>query len=257
MKALLLGMGEVGGGIYDICKNAHTVVGHDPCKGIYAKKVDCHYPKIDVLLVAIPYAEGFVGEVNHWREQTEPDATIIFSTVPIGTTERIQDAVHFPVEALHPNIAHDLILNDKLFMGGISNVASIFLQMTGLKFRVLGDPRWTEFLKLRSTAIYGVNIEFARYSKQVADELAMDYTLIREYDEAHNKLNLRRGTPQYQRYILSPPEGNIGGHCVVPNARLLHQQFPYSGLAEILTEREESDEQIAVLTRLREEAAKV
>jgi hypothetical protein len=47
-----------------------------------------------------------------------------------------------------------------------------------------------------------------------------------------------RWTPNHIRPVLNPPVGNIGGHCVVPNAEILNRMFPSALLGEIIIKRE-------------------
>jgi uncharacterized protein (DUF1919 family) len=54
----------------------------------------------------------------------------------------------------------------------------------------------------------------------------MDYELVKKYDRDYNQTNVDAGHPELRRYILDPPKGKIGGHCVTQNTRLLQQQFP-------------------------------
>jgi UDP-N-acetyl-D-mannosaminuronate dehydrogenase len=93
--------------------------------------------------------------------------------------------------------------------------------------RELPSASFTEALKLLSTTEYGVNIEFARYKKQVADSLGMDYVAMKQWNLDYNNLYQRLGHLEYQKYILDPPEGPKGGHCVTPNAKILNEQYPY------------------------------
>lgn len=234
LKALLLGYGEIGKGMYEILSKVHTIQIHDPGKGIL--KTD-DYGSGGILLVAFPWSDDFVDIVNFWQTYLHPKATIIFSTVPIGTCSTL-NACHFPVEAKHPHIARDVMLNDNCYLGGWDETVHRFLKDAGLRFRALMSPVYTEFLKLRSTAIYGINIEFARYSNEIAQKIGLDYQTIKEYDIAHNALTAKRGTPEHSRYILDAPEGNIGGHCVVPNAKILDEQYPSVLLKEIYKEKE-------------------
>jgi hypothetical protein len=226
MKGLLIGYGEIGKGVSAILTEHHELIIYDkkyenindPCSVTGA--VD-----IDVLLIAFPYDEHFLSEVLFWKGVARPKATIVFSTVPIGTCTALL-ACHFPIEAKHPHIERDIRLNNNSWFGGTNEIAIKFMKNAGFKFRIIDDPRHTEFLKLRSTSIYGVNLEFARYSENVARQIGLDYSLITQYDKDYNELVVTRGNPEHQRYVLTAPEGMIGGHCVVPNAKILDSQFP-------------------------------
>ncbi len=231
MRALLIGYGEIGKGMYDILCQYHEIIVHDPNKGRCVK--DEQIKDIDVLLVAIPYSIDFEEIVRMWQQdRTKAGSTIIFSTVPIGTCAGL-NACHFPIEAKHPYITRDVLLAKTHIFGGNNSLAFFFLRVAKFGIIVYPDSRHTEFLKLRSTAYYGHCIEFARYSKEVADKIGLVYDNIIEYDNNYNDLVLARGTPKHMRPVLTPPKGDIGGHCVVPNARLLDKQFPNDLLKQI------------------------
>ena len=70
-------------------------------------------------------------------------------------------------------------------------------------------------------------------SKSVADKIDMDFELLKEFDRDYNKLYHELGENWAQRYILDPPEGKIGGHCLVPNAKLLNEQYPNEWLEKL------------------------
>ncbi|MDD4931651.1 MAG: hypothetical protein PHG66_05930 [Candidatus Colwellbacteria bacterium] len=247
MRALLIGFGEIGEGVHSILSNYHEIAIYDKNKAIEPAFKD----NVEVLLVAIPWfpghydieamaaAEnepGFIDTIKAWQEEINPKATIVFSTVPIGTCKYL-GAVHFPIEAKHPHIKRDLLLNRNCFMGGHNQIAEEFMQQAEFKFQVLDKPEHTEFLKLRSTAIYGVNLEFARYCGKIAKELDLDYDNVIDYDKAYNILVMERGTYEHVRYVLTPPEGMIGGHCVVPNAEILNRAYPSPFLGEIIKKK--------------------
>jgi len=229
MKALLIGYGEIGKGMTEIFTNVHRVAIHDPYKGINQSAMriaDTGGDGIEILLIAIPWGDKFLMTVNDWQLILNKKVpTIIFSTVPVGTCDSL-GASHFPIEAKHPYIARDVKHNSRCYFGGRDETAIRFLKEAGLNFIVLPDPKWTEFLKLRSTTYYGVCIEFARYSERCAKSIGLDYHIIKRYDEDYNSLVNNRGDSHNSRPVLDPPKDLIGGHCVVPNARILRTQFP-------------------------------
>jgi hypothetical protein len=236
MQAVLIGYGEIGGGMFEVLSPYHQIFIHDPAKGYdyHASKAQA---QIDLLLVALPWSDEFNDLIALQQKIIEPRASLIFSTVPIGTCQKLK-ASHFPIEARHPKIARDVILNRSHFLGGYNQTVIDFLDQAELSFSVFKNPAWTEFLKLRSTAVYGVNLEFARYCAGVAQEIGLDWDQVKLYDQAYNQLNINRGTPEFVRPVLNPPQGRIGGHCVVPNSRILDRQFPSDFLKNIYREDE-------------------
>ena len=226
MKAVLVGYGEVGKGLYEVFRPFHKIEIQDPPAGYGVKG------KFEVMLIALPYSKIFVELVKKYQERYKPEVTIIFSTVPIGTC-RLLGAVHSPVEGIHPKLAESIKIHTR-WIGGRNSKATVFLLEAMLKLKLADQPEYTEFLKLRSLAVYALNIEFARYSKGVADGLGMDYFLVNSYDRDYNDLNMATGNSQYSRYVLYPPKDKIGGHCILKGVALLGEQHPSSLLDEIL-----------------------
>ena len=238
MKAILIGYGEIGKAVFNVFSHDHEIIIHDVAKGIdYIAK---NGERAEILIIAIPYSRHFEKIVKSYQEKFDIKSTLVFSTTQIGTCKRLK-AVHSPVEGKHPNLAES-IETGKRWIGGKDERVMRFFKEAGFKkeqLRVVEKPEFTEFLKLRSTTLYGVNIEFARYSNEVARELKMSFEEVRKFDEDYNELYRKMGMPWFARYILSPPKGKLGGHCVVPNAKKLKKLFPHSMLNEILKKRED------------------
>lgn len=223
MKIVLVGYGEIGSSLYEVFSKYAQIEICDINREVEGE--------FDMMFVAIPYTENFVDIVKNYQQKHKPKSTIIFSTVAIGTSSKL-GAVHSPVEGMHPTLA-DSIRRAIRWVGGESTDFINLLKEVRINFKQVEKPEHTEFLKLRSTSLYGVNIEYARYCKKVADELEMDFQYVKDFDLDYNKLYKDLGRENYQRYILTPPEGKIGGHCVVPNAKLLDEQFPDDFLKRI------------------------
>jgi hypothetical protein len=223
MKALLVGYGEIGKAVHEVFGSTHDIDTFDTAQWKPGTEPKLYATDYDILLVAFGHSEDFERNVRAYQMRCGIKHTIIFSTVPIGTTRRL-DACHCPVEGKHPNLAGSIHITDK-WIGGSDKVCFDFIESAGFHCIHL-EPEHTEFLKLRSTTLYGVNIEFARYSKRVADELGMDFEFVKQWDQGVNRLYADLGMEQYTRYILDAPTGAKGGHCVTPNAKILQRQYP-------------------------------
>lgn len=219
---LLLGFGEVGKALYKIAYRNGCRIDVIDLNTRSTKKCSKKY---DVLFVAIPYSRKFIYVVRSYQRKHTIKTVIVFSTVPVGTCKRIPNTVHSPIEGKHPHLEKSIRLHMR-WMGGRSKNAENLFRRLGFKLFMLPRPEFTEFLKLRSLACYGVNIEFARYSAEVCGKLGLSYDAVSRYDADYNDLYRGLGLGCYSRYVLYPPTGRIGGHCVVPNVKLLNKQFP-------------------------------
>lgn len=221
MGSLVIGMGEVGNGVFNVLRTKVTAYARD-------KEAIPILQKIDYLHIAIPYTEDFKDQVKGYMELYNPKVTIVYSTVPIGTCEELK-VVHSPVEGKHPVIGLS-IQNSARWIGSsekklLKEAKKLWQKIVPV--RELPSANFTEALKLLSTTEYGVNIEFARYKKQIADDLGMDYVAMKQWNLDYNQLYKRLGMEHFHKYVLDPPEGPKGGHCVTPNAKLLNEQYPY------------------------------
>jgi hypothetical protein len=216
MNGLVIGFGEIGQGVYEAFSQYHDLHYIDVIKGSNATR-----ESYDILLVCIPYSEGFIDYVKDYQIMYNPKGTIIFSTVPIGTTRQLSLTVHSPIEGKHPNLAES-ILKFHRYVGGINQTAVDFFMEAYINPTYFMKPEVTELLKLQSTTNYGINIEYARFVKELCDKYDVDYKFVKDFNTAYNELYEGTG---YKRYILDPPKDKIGGHCVVPNAKLLSKSI--------------------------------
>lgn len=227
---LVVGLGEIGFPIFQILQErfGKDVFGYDPK---ITKAAVLPAPPIKSLHICIPWGNNFVGIVEAYQKQYVPEVTVIHSTVPVGTTKKLQKAVNSPVLGKHPALYADIKRFTKWFGGLESGQAASIFKECGLQTREVVDSDLTEFLKLQCLAKYGLSIAFADYLNRVCMANGFDYETIISWDMEYNSGVM----PSYQRPLLFPPaEGKIGGHCVIPGTALLNQQFPNGLLDEIL-----------------------
>ncbi len=227
---LVVGLGEIGFPIYQILRERYgdLVFGYDP-------KISTHTPKpippLKSLHICIPWGNNFIGIVTAYQRQYQPEVTVVHSTVPIGTTKQIYNAVHSPVLGRHPSLYNDIKKFTKWIGGSLSGKAGTIFRDCNLETREVMDSDLTEFLKLACLAKYGMSIAFADYLNKVCTANGFDYENVMRWDMDYNS----SVSPTLQRPILSPPQGSrIGGHCVIPGTRILNEQFPNELLIEIL-----------------------
>ena len=229
MKRVIVigGNGEVGTAIVKIEKEANnTVISVDKDTSLTS---DDMY-KNDVMHVCIPYSKKFIEIVEMYGEFFAPELAIIHSTVPVGTTKKIQDSlyasyvVHSPIRGEHPKL-YEGIKEFVKYVGGNeeSVVNALFhLDSIGIEPYTLGSSDATELSKILSTTYYGWNILFAKEAQEICDKLGLDFDKVythpnRTYNDGYTRL----GKLNVVRPVLYPPVGKIGGHCVVQNFKLL------------------------------------
>lgn len=221
MRHLVIGVGQIGTAVWGNLVSAKLDVTplekDEPLKGDY-----------DVLHVCFPPSDSFVSDVKRYQVRFNAKCTIIYSSTPIGVTKQIPKAVHTPVEGVHPRLEYS-IKTFKRWIGyndlETAEIAKlIWEEITDVE--LVKNSDFTEFLKLASTSKYGINIVWAQYMADTAKQLGMEYKLVKDWDRSYNQLYTKMHLPHYRKYILDPPNGPIGGHCIVPNAEILDEQFP-------------------------------
>ena len=70
--------------------------------------------------------------------------------------------------------------------------------------------------------------------KKMCDEYNIDFDVINKWTLSYNIGYMGMDMQNVVRPNLVPPTGGIGGHCIVPNAELLMEQFESKALDLIM-----------------------
>src|SRR5215470_2404939 len=210
---VVVGLGEVGRPLLTLLSRHYSTVGVDIA--LPATRVG----QVDVLHICFPFEiKDFVGETARYIELFKPSVTVINSTVAVGTTRKIAQrtgaaVVNSPVRGKHACMLQDLSRYTK-FIGAMDRcvgerVAAHF-EAAGLKTKVLSTPEASELAKLTETTYFGVLIAWAQELERYCDQSGARYEeIISFYDEI--------GFFPPVRFF----PGVIGGHCVLPNIKIL------------------------------------
>lgn len=215
MRSIIVGHGEVGKALGLVLCKVYTVQVFD-LNDSYTHESD-----FDIMHICFPYNEGFVAQVLEYQKKFKPKHTVVHSTVPVGTCSQL-DAVHSPIRGLHPNLESGIRTFPK-FLGGpaASDVADYF-RRAGLKVILFDKSETTEAVKLFDTEYYRHCIEFAHRVKEYCDKKGLNFSEVytipnQTYNEGYTAL----GHPEYVRPVLQPIMKEIGGHCLLPNKKLI------------------------------------
>ncbi len=235
----VLGYGEVGRAVAGLYPESPLIKDLERDDGL---------DNLDVLNVCIPYSEGFVDIATNVVESTVAKLVIIHSTVIPGTTAKVSDvtgvsAVHSPVRGMHPDLLDGLKTFVK-YVGTedaeVGHQAVKHLEMLGLKTRMFMPARTTELAKLLSTTYYGVCIAWHGEMKRICDRFSVPFEkAVIDWNTTYKKGYEDLGRDEVVRPILYPPDGSIGGHCVVSNAKLLSKMVDSMALDLVLKYSEE------------------
>ena len=209
MKHLIIGNGEVG-------KAIHAIIG-----GKALDRDDKYDGTCGVMHVCFPYSDKFKEIVVAYRLRYRPALIIVHSTVPVGTCKDL-GVVHSPIRGVHPHLEEGIRTMVKYFGGQNAELAAKLFKEKGLEVKVIERADETEAGKLWSTTQYGVSIDLNKEIHKWCEDNNVDFeTVYNDFNQTYNEGYLKLGRPEVARPILKYMDGNIGGHCVLPNCKIL------------------------------------
>jgi len=230
-KNVIAGLGEIGKPIYQIISKAIPTIGYDLNESLIDKKNIKKYSDLDTsfLHICIPFSSKFIQNVISLSKKFKPEFIVIHSTVSPYTTTKIQQKLSIPIiysatRGVHRRMLYDLKKYTKFF--GIDKKSpnykkaiseySKLMAKCGIKTKKMSDPLTLELAKIIcDTSYFGWLINYAQLSNMIAIQHKVDYDEMWSFsDEIHKFLG--------NRPKMFP--GFIGGHCVIPNLDLMHNQ---------------------------------
>lgn len=211
MKHLTVGLGEVGTAINAIVGGPYVTRSRSTWDG----------NPVDVVHICIPF-----DDPNKFEETVEwyismSDLVIVHSSVPVGSCDDL-GVVHSPIRGVHPNLEKGIRTFVKYFGGKRAREAALIFFDLGLKVRVFPEARTTEAIKLWDTTQYGKLIMMEKEIHKWCEENGVDFEdVYTRANQDYNEGYVQLGRPEVVRPWLTHMEGPIGGHCVLPNAKLL------------------------------------
>jgi len=219
-KIGIWGYGEVGKAIAQFYKNPEV-------EDLASNHV---FGELTILHVCIPYGSNFVQLVKNKMKRTKAKITFIHSSVPVGTTKKIGgDIVHSPIRGVHPHL-HQGIKTFVKYVGFddpvVGSYAAKHLRKIKLNVRAVSGTQNTEALKLWDTTQYGVMIMLNKEIKKFCDKYGLDFSIVyTDANKTYNRGYIKLGRSEVVRPFLKYMPGPIGGHCVLPNCKLLDDEI--------------------------------
>lgn len=229
-KSIVAGLGEIGVPILKLISKQCTAAGYDINPNLTNSKLLDKYKKLqtETLHVCIPFSKFERGVMTLFKK-FEPEMIVIHGTVAPGTTARLQKKLpvpilYSPIRGIHKRMLKDLKRYTKYFAlekdaprsRWASSTFANLMKRCGVKTSKMSSPNTLELAKiLVDTSYYGWLINYAQLSKTIADKHGVSYDeMWRFSDEIHKYLG--------NRPKMFP--GFIGGHCVIPNLRLVDEK---------------------------------
>lgn len=216
MNSIIIGQGEIGKSLEKVLSPYHPTYIRDiksDLKGEY-----------DIMHIAFPYSNEFLNQVKHYQLDYSPKYTIIHSTVPVGTS-RMCNALHSPVIGLHPFLEESIKTFTKFIGGKDASQVADYFRRANIKTYLTDKQETTELMKILSTTNHGLNIEFTKEVKRLCDQENVPFEMWTLWTDNYNKGYEELGHPEYKRPNLIPVMKKIGGHCVLPNTKLIKSKF--------------------------------
>jgi UDP-N-acetyl-D-mannosaminuronate dehydrogenase len=243
---VIIGLGEVGKSIYGILKERFpNVYGYDLDSSARVDELENIPTRVDVIHIAYPFRglNDFVDSVIGYARELGAEAVIVHSTVAPGTTRTIQSRIkahvaYSPVRGKHPHLKAHLMFWPK-WVSAVKKEAlehaKIHLEQAGFKVKVAPDPESLELAKLWETVYRAAMIACWQEAHRIARMFGADIGVVAEFiSEVHEVL---RDRPVYYPDF-------IGGHCLIPNTRILHEITGSNLLEFILRSNEKRAEEI-------------
>ena len=210
LGSLIVGYGEVGKALHILLKC--------PARDI---KPERHDPRrVQYLHVCIPWMNDFHDIVLKYIRRYKPRLTIIHATVPPGTSRKL-GACHVPIRGRAP-LEVD-IPRFRHYAGILPGQREeVVKAMHPIKVRLAGPPELTELAKILELERYGKGLEVARRQLASCRRFKVDYKdAVTEWIRTYNDgMGARGDSERFKMPTYVPPEGPIGGHCVVPGMKL-------------------------------------
>lgn len=184
--------------------------------------------KYTFLHVTIPYTDLFFYHVRRAIKKYDPEFVVVHSTVPVGTTRRFGSfAAHSPVRGQHPNLKDGLLKftkyvgahNDKTRIAVLNHLRE--LRMTAEGWSKAED---TELMKELCLSRYLNDLAFYETGFKACKKFGVAPIRMVQWTNSYN--DGYAGT-RYVRPELTFPMGKVGGHCVMPVAKMLSSQTGY------------------------------
>jgi len=230
-KNVVIGLGEIGKPILQLLSKQTIAVGYDINKKLMDRKKFEKYKdnKTSILHVCIPYTKLFLSNVISLNKKFQPEIIVIHSTVSPYTTKQLQEKLSIPIiysatRGIHKRMLYDLKRYTKFFSIYSKNQKSNFaaksfsklMSKCGVKTKRMSNPLTLELAKIIcDTSYLGWLVNYAQISSMIAKKHGVDYDEMWSFAD------------EIQKYIGNRPKmypGFIGGHCVLPNLELIHDQ---------------------------------
>jgi UDP-N-acetyl-D-mannosaminuronate dehydrogenase len=121
--------------------------------------------------------------------------------------------------------------------GPVSESVARYFEKAGIKCFAFNTPETTEVGHILQNLEYAVNLAFADEKARICRQYGVDYVdAVMSYNSSYNHGFEALDHKSKRRMLLTPPNGHIGGHCLVQNAQMLAPALRDAGVKAPLVE---------------------
>jgi hypothetical protein len=227
VKTLIIGAGEIGKSLRNILiKHYETyILDKEPVTidGLIEIYPGEEYQP-EIMHICFPYSDKFIDAVKNYKLKYNPKFTVIHSTVPVGTSRKL-DAIHSPCMGIHPDLTKSMLTFTKYLSGEKASEVAQYFRRSGMKVYLTDKQETTELMKILSTSFYGACIEWTKEVKRLCNENDVPFEFWTLWTENYNSGYEKLGHSEFRRPNLIPIKTKIGGHCVLPNLEFINSKF--------------------------------
>jgi UDP-N-acetyl-D-mannosaminuronate dehydrogenase len=261
---LIVGLGEVGRPLFELVKESgfFEVYGIDLDQTKMKTINQASLPKsVDVMHICLPCSnqDKFITIAKEYVEKYHPKLTIINSTVPPKTTMKLHAVTNkaqiavSPIRGVHKGDDYMKweIKRWTKYVGGATKeageAARKHFEKIGLKTKMLAGSTETELAKLFETTYRAWMISCFQEMHRISTHFNADFDVTVDFLEDTHRV-------RFDRPVMFP--GEIGGHCLIPNTKLLLESYNSEFLKLILKSNEKRKQELKD-PKIKEEAEKV
>ena len=229
-KDIVVGLGEIGFPLYKLFSKSFITEGFDINSKLIPKSLKKNkLLPIRFLHISIPFSKKFNSDIIKLVKKFEPKGIVIHSTIKPTTTFNLQKKLSVPViysatRGVHKRMLSDMKRYTKFF--AIEDMApnkkwvckefAKLLKISNIKSKQISSPITLELAKIVcDTSYYGWLINYAQMSKMIAEKHGVNYDEMWSFSE------------EIHKFLGNRPKmlpGFIGGHCVIPNLKLIDER---------------------------------
>lgn len=217
--------------------------------------------KVDIIHICLSCTDQkeFAKITADYIKQFRPRLTVINSTVRPGTTMAVHNSstnclvAHSPIRGVHQSLEHMMweIRRWTKYVGGATQEAAEaareHLEKLGLKTKSLKSSTETELAKLFETTYRAWMISCFQEMHRIANHFKVEFDDVVDFLEDTHRVRM-------DRPIMFP--GEIGGHCIIPNAKLLLESYN-SEFLKLILESNQKRKQEMKDSKIKEEVEKI